>query len=123
MAESKLSINVKVTDVEEVRSLLLLLSEHIDSLPDDVVDALKLVADGVEFFDINYLSRRGICGGDVVALIDGVETENVISGNPILKTVSITGIGDVSAESFQISNKNGNYICGWGEKFNIKGVK
>ena len=123
MAESKLSINVKVTDVEEVRSLLLLLSEHIDSLPDDVVDALKLVADGVEFFDINYLSRRGICGGDVVALIDGVETENVISGNPILKTVSITGIGDVSAESFQISNKTGEYICGWGEKFNIEGVK
>ena len=123
MAESKLSINVKVTDVEEIKSLLLLLAENIESLPDNVVEALKLVADGVEFFDINYLSRRGICGGDVVALIDGVEVENVISGNPILKTVSITGSSDVSAESFQISNKNGDFICGWGEKFNVGGDK
>ena len=123
MAESKLSINVKVTDVEEVKSLLLLLSEHVDSLPGDVIDALKLVADGVEFYDIDYLSRRGICGGDVVALIDGVEVDNVISANPILKKVSITGLGDASAESFQISNKTGEYICGWGEKFNVGGDK
>lgn len=114
---AKLNLEIKVSDMEPLKSLLDVLVANMHKLPHEVINAMQMLAGDIDSYAYNleYLHSRGVDHGVVKVFINGVFTERVIAGYPISKKVSVAEIPDIIAESFWIYAPCG-FVCGWGEK-------
>lgn len=88
----KLKMEVSVTDVDKVQTLIELLNKHQDSLPRELIDSLHELAD-CEACEINWhwLNSRGISG----RIENTLGLDRIVSVNPILKRVKVIGEPDI----------------------------
>lgn len=116
----KLSLKVKITGLEPLKSFLDVLVANIDKLPIEVTNALQLAVGGLDSYIYNreYLIERSIAFESISVFVNGKITNHVQAGYPISKVVSVTGSPDMIAESFWIHAPCG-FVCGWGEKPDI----
>jgi hypothetical protein len=116
MAEvNELKMEVDVKNLDCIQQFLEVIAKHIDEMPDEVQEASILLADGISFYDIYYLERRGIPYHEATVYVDGEVTSNVVSGNPLTKTYTQNWHGDQECQSFWIVVGK-EFICGWGDK-------
>jgi len=84
--EDKLKLKVEVQGIDKVKTLIKVLNNNIERLPEDLVNTLKEVADCKTFeYDAEYFRNKGMFPVSVFA--DGHEVKNVVSINPILKRI------------------------------------
>tara|TARA_R110002049_G_scaffold225946_6_gene397914 strand:+ start:1422 stop:1763 length:342 start_codon:yes stop_codon:yes gene_type:complete len=86
MAELKLDVNI--LGLGKVNLLVNLLVKHKDLLPKELLNSVLELVDCDEFeYDRGYFSSRGF--GPITVHADGYEVSNVLSINPILKTIKV----------------------------------
>lgn len=112
----KLTCTIKLADTESMKSLIDVLADNLDLLPDDVVTALQeFCEEGSIAYDVDYLRSIGVDYTNVSAYVNGNLTEHVNYGDRISRKACIN-LKPVKAESFWIVDKYGDFVCGWGEK-------
>lgn len=120
---AKLEASFSVTGIDQVKDLLHVLADNFDDLPIAVQDAIKALDEDPTVIDHNYLSERGVFNCSVY--IDGKLERNVKSAHRVGRLVRYfqsIAKPDRKADSVWIVS-GGQFICGWGEKPNIEGVK
>jgi len=88
MASKSLSIKVDVMNIDKVKTLIDLLGEYIDELPEEVVSALELLADCDECEITSDSVEVARLGYPARVICDGIEVESVVSINKVLKRVT-----------------------------------
>lgn len=112
----KLTCEVKGIGINPFKSLIDVLTDNLDLLPDDVVTALQEVCEeGSVIYGAEYLKSIGVDSANVSAYVNGNLTEHVNYGDRISRKV-IVDLKPVKADSFWIVDKHGDFVCGWGDK-------
>lgn len=105
-----MKIEITVSDMDEFNSLVMLLCEHIESLPKPVVDALEAMADGVGVVDIKYLESRLINPADCTIYDEnGEKIHRAASLNLIKREVNVC---DSNGNIVPIRPKSARLKCG-----------
>ena len=112
-------MNVSVTGIEPISSLLEVLAANYEHLPNAVKEAIQQIEEDTTVYNCEYLLDRHIPARDLCIYVDGIATEGVIYGSRVGRLVQIEGRAPFSANSFWIVSK-GEFVCGWGEKPNIE---
>lgn len=108
-------MNVSVTGIEPISSLLEVLAANYEHLPNAVKEAIQQIEEDTTIYNCEYLLDRHIPPRDLCIYVDGIATEGVIYGSRVGRMVQIEGKAPFSAKSFWIVSK-GEFVCGWGEK-------
>lgn len=117
MTDIKMKLEVQGAD--KVETLIELLSKHIDSLPVELVNSLKDLADcDACEIGLDQLKNLGVNPHDVSCFIDNENIDRVVSANKILKRVSMfdDGVNEIIncyPDNFKMINKEDRQIVGW----------
>lgn len=112
-------MNVSVTGIEPISSLLEVLSANYEHLPNAVKEAIQQIEEDTTVYNCEYLLDKHIQARGMCVYVDGTATEGVIYGSRVGRLVQIEGKAPFSAQSFWIVSK-GEFICGWGDKPTIE---
>lgn len=113
MAKEEVTLNVSVTGVEPLRSLLAALQDNFEELPEQVqLRLLHLLEDGKEVWNVEFFERLGFDSSELDVHIDGVHfSDKVIALFPGTNEVSILGVGMRKFEYAEVRNsKTGDVI-------------
>ncbi len=84
----KLELDFNVIDIDKVKTLIELLSDHYDCLPVELKEPVQRCLNSEAFeLDRDWFHQNGF--GNVNAFCDGKEVDNVLSINPHLKKISV----------------------------------
>lgn len=122
MAKTLDKIEVSLTNVDPIKSLLHLLGENIDSLPTNVKDAVIAVSEKTGAGEViwsDIINKYGLKkSSSFSVLVDGCNHETVSGFNDILRTVDYFDkeameIKTIKPESFLIKAESGEVIKEW----------
>ena len=112
-------VNVSVTGIEPISSLLEVLAENYELLPDAVKGAIQNIEEDPTAYNCEYLLNNHIPFNGLRVYVNGAATDGVICGSRVGRIVHISGMVPFSAKSFWIES-NGELVCGWGDRPIIK---
>ena len=112
--------NISVAGIEPISSLLEVLAENYELLPDAVKGAIQNIEEDPTAYNCDYLLNNHIPFNGLRVYVNGAATDGVICGSRVGRIVHISGMAPFSAESFWIVSK-GEFVCGWGDRPEIEG--
>lgn len=112
MAKFDAEVELNVSGLDKVQTLISLLESHMSELPSEVVEGLKSLADCDECeIGLESIRRMGFQSAKVVA--DGEELKPVESVNKILKRITLFGKPFVYPKHAALVSDTGVVIVEW----------
>ena len=112
MAKFDAKVELNVSGLDKVQTLICLLESHMSELPDAVVSGLQEIADCEECeIGRESISRMGFQSAKVI--VDGEELKAVVSVNKILKRITRIGAPCVYPDHALLVSDEGTVIAEW----------
>lgn len=112
MAKFDAKVELDVSGLDKVQTLICLLESHMSELPVAVISGLKELADCAECeMGIESIVRMGFKSAKVI--VDGEELKSTVSVNKILKRVTRFGAPCLYPEHASLVSDTGVVIAEW----------
>ena len=111
---AKLESTINVAGLPQIRELFEIMAQHVDGLPDPVLDAIIALGDNEALvWDSRYIEDKSARPSACSVILDGVKHEQVIELYPLRRQVLTAG-GLINVKTAEVLNEHGGRVCGWG---------